>query len=116
MLRKNLSKPSTLSARNLRIGVVAAKYNARLVDALLKSTLDTLSAHGCKQIRTVRVPGSYEVPVVILRLAKAKKFDALIALYEKIRPQSIDHLPQIIGRYQNTQRRKIQTLQEQFHQ
>jgi len=66
--------------QRFRFAIVAARYNTELVDQLLRSTLDALSQAGVKQVRVVRVPGSYEVPGVVSRLARSGKHDAILAL------------------------------------
>ncbi|MCC7517963.1 MAG: 6,7-dimethyl-8-ribityllumazine synthase [Verrucomicrobiae bacterium] len=64
----------------LRIGVIAARYNRALADALLTNTLRTLARLGARRVEVRRVPGAYEIPVFAARMAQSKKFDALIAL------------------------------------
>lgn len=71
--------PRAVAAR-VRIGVIAARYNRALVDALLRSALQTLAALGARRVEVFRVPGSYEIPVLASRLARSGRFDALIAL------------------------------------
>jgi 6,7-dimethyl-8-ribityllumazine synthase len=62
-------------------GIVAARYNTALVDALLHTVFENLAAAGVKEkrIRIVRVPGSHEVPWAAQALA-AKSVDCVIAL------------------------------------
>ncbi len=64
------------------ICVVGASYNPELVDALLESTCDSLSGHGvpAENVEVVRVPGSFEIPVVVNEMALSGKFHAVIAL------------------------------------
>jgi 6,7-dimethyl-8-ribityllumazine synthase len=61
-------------------GIVAAKYNPRYTDALVKSAKTELRAGGAERIEVVRVPGSFEVPVVARALALSTKtrFDAIL--------------------------------------
>ncbi len=66
--------------RGLRIGIVAARYNSELTDALLQHTLETLSRNGALSVKVFRVPGSYEITVVAMRLARSRKYHVLIAL------------------------------------
>ena len=63
------------------IGIVAARYNSALADALLQNVVAELTAAGVKtkRIQIVRVPGSHEVPWAAQALAR-KKFDCVIAL------------------------------------
>lgn len=76
---KQLSVSSATAAK-MRIAIVAAQYNPELVDVLLDFTAMTLAKNGVKQIEAVRVPGSYEIPLVAAKLAASKKFHAVIAL------------------------------------
>ncbi len=70
------------SAAGLRFGVVAAHYNPELADALLANCLDTLAKAGAdtRDIRVVRVPGSFEVSATAARLAKSGNCDCVIGL------------------------------------
>lgn len=74
-------------AASLRIGVAAARYNARLVEGLLARVTARLRAAGIreKNLPVVRVPGSNELPVAAQLLAARYRFDALIALGVVIR-------------------------------
>lgn len=67
---------------NLRFGIVAARFNQRLVNNLLSHVIQTLEAAGTPQtnIETVRVPGSHEVPYAAAMLARSGNFDCIIAL------------------------------------
>lgn len=76
-------KPLSISgAAALRFGIVAARFNAALVDALVNRATATLTAAGAPaaNIEVVRVPGSHEVPWAAQRLAATGRFDAVIAL------------------------------------
>jgi 6,7-dimethyl-8-ribityllumazine synthase len=60
-----------------RFALVVSEYNRPYTDALLESAEAVLAAHD----RTVvRVPGAYEIPLQVQRLARAKKYDAILAL------------------------------------
>lgn len=66
----------------LRFGMVAARFNAGLVDGLLARVTAGLKAAGVRagDIALVRVPGSHEVPWAAGRLAALRRFDCIIAL------------------------------------
>lgn len=66
----------------LRVGIVAARFNEELVDALLKRVVEALRAAGVKEkrIAIVRVPGSHEVPWAAGELARNGKRDVVIGL------------------------------------
>lgn len=80
----SFATPSALAVKGaaLSFGVVAARFNEQLVDALLARVLAKLAAAGVKpsRIAVVRVPGSHEVPWAAQALAKARRPDAVIAL------------------------------------
>lgn len=73
--------------------IVASRFNHFIVDRLLEGAIDALVRHGADEanITVVRVPGAWEVPMVVRRLAHAKvkggksKVDAIIALGAVIR-------------------------------
>jgi 6,7-dimethyl-8-ribityllumazine synthase len=81
MLRSQDLTPDR-SASEFRFGIVAAQYNPEFTDAMLQAALQTLTGSGVlpANLRVVRVPGSYEIPVLIAQMASSGKFDALIAL------------------------------------
>ena len=60
----------SFQARNAAIAVVASQYNANYVDAMLQAAQAELRRAGAKKPRIVRVPGAYEIPVVVARLAR----------------------------------------------
>lgn len=72
---------------NGNYAVVITRWNNFVVDSLLNGTLDTLTRHGVsdKTITIVKVPGAFEVPLTVKRLAEQKKYDAIIALGAVIR-------------------------------
>lgn len=70
-----------------RFAVVASRFNHFIVDRLVDGALDALARHGAApgRVTLVRVPGAWEVPVVVDRLASGTKVDAVIALAAVIR-------------------------------
>lgn len=71
-----------LEGKKLSIGIVQARFNAPITDALAKACLAELLALGVqdKNIDHIMVPGALEVPVALLAMAEKAKYDALIAL------------------------------------
>jgi 6,7-dimethyl-8-ribityllumazine synthase len=71
-----------ISARGLRVGIVAARFNDFIVDRLLDAAVGTLLEHGAvaADLVTVRVPGAFEMPVVAAKMAETKRYDAIVAL------------------------------------
>jgi 6,7-dimethyl-8-ribityllumazine synthase len=54
-----------------RVAIVASQYNGRYVEAMLAAAKVELEGAGAKEVQVVRVPGAYEIPVVVTRLARA---------------------------------------------
>jgi 6,7-dimethyl-8-ribityllumazine synthase len=73
---------SRLNGKKLSIGIVQARFNAGITDALATACKTELLALGVseKNITLVQVPGALEVPVALMAMADKLKFDALIAL------------------------------------
>jgi 6,7-dimethyl-8-ribityllumazine synthase len=76
-----------IAPKTARFGIIASRFNAFIVERLVDGALDALRRHGVDddRITLVRVPGSWETPLVAMRLAKSKKLDAVIALGAVIR-------------------------------
>src|SRR5579885_2573109 len=70
-----------------RFVLVAARFNSAIVDGLVAGALDGLKRHGVAEdaIDVVRVPGSFEIPLVAQRLAAGGKYAAEICLGAVIR-------------------------------
>ena len=71
-----------IDGATMRIGIVAARFNAPLVDGLLERVRHTLLGAGVNpaRIRVVRVPGSHEVPWAAQALAAGGRCDCVIGL------------------------------------
>lgn len=71
-----------LDGRELRIGIVQARFNHDLTGRLAKVCIDELVALGvlAKHIQHVTVPGALEVPTALQAMADSERFDALVAL------------------------------------
>ncbi len=71
-----------LNAKGLKFGIVVSRFNDLFTGQLLKGALDCLARHGAdeKNVEVVWVPGAYEQPIALQKLAKTKKHQALIAL------------------------------------
>ncbi len=76
-----------LRAEGIRFGIVASRFNHMLVERLLEGALDCIRRHGGSEenVEVVRVPGSWEIPLVAKRLALRDDIDAVIALGVLIR-------------------------------
>ena len=76
-----------LVARDMRIGIVAARFNEFIVDQLLKGAVDALKRHGAnpRDLTVVRVPGAWEMPLVVKRMASGRRYDGIVGLGTVIR-------------------------------
>lgn len=79
-----------LIARDVRIVILAARFNELIVRSLVDGAVDTLRRHGAADanIHVVRVPGAFELPLAAQRLAKLRKYDGIAALGAVIRGQT----------------------------
>lgn len=70
-----------------RYAIVASRFNAPVVDALVTGALNALEGHGVarSEVTVVRVPGAFELPQTALRMARSARYDAVIALGAVIR-------------------------------
>jgi len=70
-----------------RYALVVGRFNSFVVESLLEGALDTLVRHGVKasDISVVRVPGAWELPVAVKRIADKGGYDAIITLGAVIR-------------------------------
>ena len=66
----------------MKFGIVVSRFNEDVTSRLLNSCVKTLKAGGVSaaHIKTVEVPGGYEIPWAVQELALTRKFDAVIAL------------------------------------
>lgn len=74
-------------ADGLRIAIVVSRFNNFITEKLLDGALDGFSSHGGVEsnLTVVRVPGAFEIPIAVDRLAASGKFDALVCLGAVIR-------------------------------
>ncbi len=76
------------SARGKKIAIVVARFNSFIVESLLSGAIDTLQRVGNiaeQDITVVRIPGAFELPLAVQRVAASKKYDAIVALGAVIR-------------------------------
>jgi 6,7-dimethyl-8-ribityllumazine synthase len=64
-------KHQKIRHRSGSFSIIASRYNARYVDAMLAAAARVLAKAGVKKVRVVRVPGAFEIPAVAARLALA---------------------------------------------
>ena len=76
-----------LSAKGLKIAIVASRFNDFIGERLLEGAMDTLLRSGMdeKDIDVFKVPGTFEMPLVVKTLAQKKSHDAIICVGAVIR-------------------------------
>ena len=76
-----------LNVRDARYAIVASRFNDFIVESLIKASLRCLRQHGAADanIEILRVPGAFELPLVVRKVAESRKFDGIIALGAVIR-------------------------------
>jgi len=77
----------SLTGKGKRVAVVVSRFNSLVTEKLLEGALDCLIRHGVdeKRIDIVRVPGSFELPFVVKRVAEKGRYDGIVALSAVIR-------------------------------
>ncbi len=76
-----------LVAKGKKFAIAISRFNEFISANLLDGCVDTLTRHGVQDsaVDVVWVPGAFEIPLVALKLAKSKKYDAVICLGTVIR-------------------------------
>jgi len=76
-----------LIGKGLKIGLIVSRFNEFISKKLLEGAQDALHRHGVndEDVDIAWTPGSFEIPLVALKLAQAKRYDAIICLGAVIR-------------------------------
>jgi 6,7-dimethyl-8-ribityllumazine synthase len=71
-----------LDASGKAFGIIVSRFNSFITERLLESALDGLHRTGAKKddVKIVRIPGAFEVPLAARKLAETGKYDAIICL------------------------------------
>ena len=87
-----------LQARDLKFTIVAARFNDFIVERLIDGAVDALRQHGAEPalLELVRVPGAFDLPLVVRRIAESGRADAVIALGAVIRGETA-HFDYVAG-------------------
>jgi 6,7-dimethyl-8-ribityllumazine synthase len=77
----------TLVSKDIKIGIVAARFNEFITSKLLGGAVDCLKRHGISEedIEVAWVPGAFEIPLIASKMAGSGKYDAVICLGAVIR-------------------------------
>lgn len=76
-----------LTGKDLKFGIVVARFNEFITNKLLSGAIDTLRRHEADEnnIDVAWVPGAFEIPIVAKKMAESKKYDAVLCLGAVIR-------------------------------
>lgn len=76
-----------LVSNDIKIGIVAARFNEFITAKLLSGAMDGLLRHDVQEenIHVAWVPGAFEIPLIASKMAKSQKYDAIICLGAVIR-------------------------------
>jgi 6,7-dimethyl-8-ribityllumazine synthase len=71
-----------LIVRDARFAIVATRFNEFIVESLIKGAVNALRQHGADDgdLHIIRVPGAFEMPVAVEKVAASRRFDGIIAL------------------------------------
>ncbi|TDO95875.1 6,7-dimethyl-8-ribityllumazine synthase [Marinomonas balearica] len=86
------------SATGAKFALVVGRFNSYVVESLKEGAIDTLVRHGINKedITVVYVPGAFEIPIVIKKVAEKNQYDAIVALGAVIRG-STPHFDYVAG-------------------
>lgn len=76
-----------ISAKGFSFGIVVSRFNDFISSKLVEGAIDALKRHGVDEnkVSIVKVPGSFEIPIMAKRLAQSGKYDAVVCLGAVIR-------------------------------
>jgi 6,7-dimethyl-8-ribityllumazine synthase len=76
-----------LAAKGKRFGIVASRFNDFITDRLVGGAVDALTRSGAKDtdIDVAKVPGAFEIPLMAQKMARSKRYHAVICLGAVIR-------------------------------
>ena len=87
MRQINVVEGKVVAPEGMKVAIVAARFNEFIVSKLVSGALDGLKRHDVKEedIDIAWVPGAFEIPLIADKMAKSKKYDAVICLGTVIR-------------------------------
>jgi 6,7-dimethyl-8-ribityllumazine synthase len=87
-----------LDARDLKLAIIVARFNSFITERLLEGAIDAFIRTGGSRenIQVIRVPGSWEMPLVATEVARQKSHDAIVCLGAVIRGET-PHFDYVAG-------------------
>lgn len=76
-----------LQAKGFKIGIVVSRFNSFIADRLLEGALEALQKTGAQEadLTVYKVPGSFEIPLLARKIARAKKADGILCIGALVR-------------------------------
>ena len=83
----NFLEGKVVAPEGMKVGIIASRFNSFIVEKLLDGAVDGLVRHGVdeKNIDAAWVPGAFEIPVIVQKMADSGKYDAIICVGAVIR-------------------------------
>ncbi len=80
----------SLNATGIKFAIVTSRVNDLITNSLLNGAVETLKRHGAldSNIKVIKVPGSFEIPLAVKKAAESKKYDSIITIGAIIRGQT----------------------------
>ena len=87
MKQINVLEGKVVATEDMRIGIIASRFNEIIVNKLFNGAIDGLVRHGVQEenITAAWVPGAFEIPVAARKMAESKSYDAIICVGAVIR-------------------------------
>ena len=87
MNNANIIEGKVVAKKNMKVGIVASRFNEFITAKLLGGAIDGLVRHGVeeKNITAAWIPGAFEIPTVAKKMAESGKYDAVICVGAVIR-------------------------------
>ncbi|MFC1655354.1 6,7-dimethyl-8-ribityllumazine synthase [Patescibacteria group bacterium] len=79
-MKKETTDNSDYTGENVKVAIVYSQFNEEIVEKLLSGTINELERLQTKEIKTFKVPGALEIPVVAKKIIEKNEFDVIIAL------------------------------------
>jgi len=94
MRRNEKNSEEIVNGSKLKIAIIVSQFNSDITKKMLSGALNVLNNNKVKKtsIKIVEVPGSFEIPFACQKLAKTRKYNALIALGCVIKGETDHHL------------------------
>ncbi len=95
-MKKKPGVKNNISGKGLKIGMVASRFNEAITESLVEGATRILQQKDVAKVDVVWVPGAFEIPLALQKLAGTRRYHALIALGAVIRGET-PHFDYVAG-------------------